>query len=427
MSEQELLIGLLLVLQVISLAVLVGLIFSNRKTRKGAIKVRKAVEQLTEQLADEGRKLADDIEETRRDLSDAKADLKQASESAALSLARAMDASSAREEQRLESVRTSIETIRTSVDQQLQNIREDNNVQLERMRQTVDEKLQQSLDNRLSRSFAVVQESLEQVYKGLGEMQGLAQGVGDLKRVLGNVKRRGILGELQLKAILEQILAPSQYQENSLIDPASSERVEFAVRLPGDGTTPVLLPIDAKFPADAYEKVCEAADAADAEGLLQARKDLYQALKKDGKDIHDKYIKPPYSTDFAILFLPFEGLYAEAVNMGLMEELQAEFQVVLAGPSTMAALLSSLQMGFKALAIRKNAGEVWKVLAGVKSEFDKFQAVLEQTQSRLDLANKDLDKLIGTRTRMIRKSLSKVQSLEGNQPLSLEDELSIQE
>ncbi|MCF0150190.1 MAG: DNA recombination protein RmuC [Firmicutes bacterium] len=381
------------------------------------------METAAESFLSESRALKDDIEETRRDLAQVKADLTHTVETCVEGLSRNVESSATKEELRFEAMRGSVENIRTGVDRQLEQLRSENSLQLERMRQTVDEKLQQSLDSRLSRSFAAVQESLEQVYKGLGEMQGLAQGVGDLKRVLGNVKKRGILGELQLKAILEQLLAPEQYLENTPVDPSSQERVEFAVRLPGDGNSPVLLPIDAKFPADAYAKVCDAAEAADPQALADARKELYYALKKDAKDIHDKYIRPPYSTDFGILFLPFEGLYAEAVSLGLMEELQSEYQVMLAGPSTMAAMLNSLQMGFKALAIRKNASQVWQVLGNVKAEFDKFAAVLEQTQNKLDQANKDLDKLIGTRTRMIQRSLSQVQSLSGGDPVAIEDEL----
>ena len=223
-------------------------------------------------------------------------------------------------------------------------------------------KLQKTLEERISKSFQLVSERLEQVYKGLGEMQNLAAGVGDLKKVLSNVKTRGILGEVQLGAILEQILTPEQYEENVRTKSTGSERVEFAVKLPGDDEGTVWLPIDAKFPGDAYAKLVDAYELGDPNAVEEAAKNLERIIKSEAKDIHDKYIEPPYTTDFGIMFLPFEGLYAEVVRRGLLETLQRDYKVNIAGPTTMAALLNSLQMGFRTLAIQKRSGEVWNVL-----------------------------------------------------------------
>ncbi|NCB41544.1 MAG: DNA recombination protein RmuC [Clostridia bacterium] len=304
-----------------------------------------------------------------------------------------------------------LENIRTTMESRISRMQEDNNFQLTKMRQTVDEKLQQTLEDRISKSFDSVRKSLEEVYKGLGEMQTLASGVGDLKKVLSNVKTRGILGEIQLGAILEQILSKEQYDENVCTKKNSAERVEFAVKMPGDGTDTVYLPIDAKFPGDAYSNLMSAYEGGDPVAIGEMRKILVNAIKKAGKDIRDKYIDPPFTTDFAVLFLPFEGLYAEAVNLGAMEVLQRDFKVVIAGPATMAALLNSLQMGFKTLAIQKHSGQVWGILSAVKAEFEKFGDVLSATQQRINQANLELDKLVGTRTRSIQRTLRNVQNL----------------
>ena len=315
-----------------------------------------------------------------------------------------------------------LEYLRNTMENRLIAIQGDNNRQLEKMRQVVDEKLQTSLDEKLTRSFDSVRQSLQEVYKGIGEMQNLAAGVGDLKKVLSNVKSRGILGEIQLGSILEQILAPSQYEKNVATVPGSSERVEFAVKMPGDGESCVLLPIDAKFPGDSYSHLLEAYESADPERIAARRRILVSQLKKEAKDIQTKYVQSPYTTEFAVMFLPFEGLYAEAVNMGVMEELQRSCHVMIAGPSTMSALLNSLQMGFKTLAIQQNAGEVGRVLGSVRSEFDKFADVLDSTQKQLDQANKNLDKLVGTRTRAIQRTLKDVQRL-GDYPQDAETDL----
>ena len=303
-----------------------------------------------------------------------------------------------------------LDAMRELISKSLLKMQEDNAKKLEEMRQTVDEKLQKSLEENMTKSFKMVSERLEQVYKGLGEMQTLAVGVGDLKKVLSNVKTRGILGEIQLGAILKEILAPEQYEENVVTVPGSRNPVEFAVKMPsGDGF--VYLPIDSKFPGDAFYELQSAYEAGDSELIKTALSTLLTRIKGFAKDIHDKYIEPPYTTDFAIMFLPFEGLYAEVVNQGMVEQLQNTYKVNIAGPSTMAALLNSLQMGFKTLAIQKRSVEVWNILSSVKTEFDKFGEVLEATQNRLDQANKELDKLVGVRTRAIQKRLKAVEGI----------------
>ena len=304
-----------------------------------------------------------------------------------------------------------LENIRLSMEKKIGELTNDNNRQLEEMRKTVDEKLQKTLDDRITHSFKLVNDRLEQVYKGLGEMQNLAVGVGDLKKVLSNVKTRGILGEVQLGAILEQILSPEQYAENVITKSTGAERVEFAVKLPGDDERTVWLPIDAKFPADSYSRLADAYETGDAAAIEEAAKNLERVIKAEAKDIHTKYIEPPYTTDFGIMFLPFEGLYAEVVRRGLLEVLQREYKVNIAGPTTMAALLNSLQMGFRTLAIQKHSGEVWEILGAVKTEFANFSKVLGATRKRLRMADEELEKLIGTRTRAIERKLRGVESL----------------
>ena len=305
-----------------------------------------------------------------------------------------------------------LENIRQTMEKRIGDLTEDNNRQLEKMRETVDEKLQKTLDDRLSNSFMTVNDRLEQVYKGLGEMQTLAQGVGDLKKVLSNVKTRGILGEVQLRAILEQILSPEQYAEDVATVPGSRERVEFAVKLPGEGDLPVYLPIDSKFPGERYAQLRDAYDSGSKDLIDKTWKVMEVTLKQEARDIHEKYVAPPYTTDFAILFLPFEGLYSEVVNHGMLEVLQRDYKVNIAGPTTMAALLNSLQMGFRTLAIQKHSSEVWEVLGAVKTEFDTFSKVLQQTRSRLRQADEELDKLVGTRTRAIQRKLRSVEALD---------------
>jgi len=301
--------------------------------------------------------------------------------------------------------------INDTMENRLLSIQRDNEKKLEQMRETVDEKLQKTLEDRISQSFKMVSERLEQVYKGLGEMQTLAAGVGDLKKVLSNVKTRGILGEIQLGAILEQILSPDQYEENITTKKGSSERVEFAIKLPGDDEGVVYLPIDAKFPADAYSKLVDAYETGEVSQIDAAATHLERMIKTFAKDIKEKYISPPHTTDFGIMFLPFEGLYAEVVRRGMVETLQKDYKINIAGPSTMAALLNSLQMGFRTLAIQKHSSQVWDVLGAVKTEFDKFGNVLDATQKRINQANEELDKLVGVRTRTIQRKLRTVTAL----------------
>lgn len=304
-----------------------------------------------------------------------------------------------------------LENIRTAVEARLGSMQAESTRQLNEMRHTVDEKLQKTLDDKLQQSFSLVSERLEMVYKGLGEMQTLANGVGDLKKVLSNVKTRGILGEVQLGAILEQLLAPGQYAENVATRPGSSERVEYALRLPGDGEGEVYLPIDAKFPVDAYTALLDAYDTADAAAVDTAARELERRVRGFAKDIHDKYIAPPHTTDFGVMFLPVEGLYAEIVRRGVSDRIQREFKIVVAGPTTMAALLNSLQMGFRTLAIQKRSGEVWQVLGSVKAEFDTFGQALAQAQNRLNQASSELENLVGVRTRQIQRKLQAVTRL----------------
>lgn len=301
--------------------------------------------------------------------------------------------------------------MRETLMQNMQQMQEGNRQQLEKIRNTVDEKLQDTLDKKLNDSFQQVSQRLEQVYKGLGEMQQLANGVGDLKKVLSNVKTRGVLGEIQLGAILEQILSPEQYACNVATKPGSRDNVEYAIKLPGEGGDPVWLPVDSKFPLDAYQKLLDAYDTAEQPQVDVALRELKQRVRNFAKDIHMKYIEPPHTTEFAIMFLPTEGLYAELVRAGMVELLQTEYKVNIAGPTTMGALLNSLQMGFRTLAIQKRSNEVWQVLGKVKGEFDAFATVLDSTQRRLAQANSELDKLVGVRTRQIQRALRNVQAL----------------
>ena len=323
-----------------------------------------------------------------------------------------------------------LEAIRQTVEQKLSDLQSENTKKLDEMRQVVDEKLQKTLEDRMTQSFKLVSERLEAVYKGLGEMQTLASGVGDLKKVLSNVKTRGILGEIQLGAILEEILAPEQYETNFVTKKGSRNPVEYAVKLPTEDGSGVYLPIDSKFPGDAYQELLDAYDSGEKARVDEAAKILRTRILLFAKDISDKYIDPPNTTDFAVMFLPFEGLYAEAVNRSMVEELQSKYKVNLAGPSTMAALLNSLQMGFRSFAIQKRSGEVWEVLGGVKTEFDKFGDALEATQKRLEQANKELDKLVGVRTRQIQRKLRSVTRLdpsESQRMFALEDGDSLSE
>ena len=304
------------------------------------------------------------------------------------------------------------ERLKLSVENRLTAIQVDNSAKLEEMRRTVDEKLHATLEQRLGQSFQLVSERLEQVHRGLGEMQTLAAGVGDLKRVLTNVKTRGTWGEVQLSALLEQLLTVEQFSANVATRPDSNERVDFAIRLPGKGDGAVVwLPIDAKFPIEDYQRLLDAQDRSDPAAVEEAAKAIEMRLKSEAKSIREKYISPPHTTDFAMLYLPIEGLYAEALRRpGLAETLQRDFRISLAGPTTLAALLNSLQMGFRTLAIEQRSAEVWAVLGAVKTEFGKFGEALAHTKKKLDEASNSISKA-ETRTRQLSRRLKEVEAL----------------
>ena len=300
--------------------------------------------------------------------------------------------------------------MRLTLEKKVGDMQASNEKKLDEIRGTVDEKLQKTLEDRINQSFKLVSERLEQVYKSLGEMQKVGEGVDDLRKVLSNVKTRGIFGEVQLGAILEDILTPDQYEADIATKKNSKDRVEYAVKLPGADDEYVYLPIDAKFPLDAYQKLQDAYESGSKDELVLARKELRTRIKGFAKDISSKYIDVPYTTEFAIMFIPVESLYAEIVREGLIEELQRE-KVNIAGPTTMAALLNSLQMGFKTLAIQKSSGQVWKVLEEVKTEFSKFSEALEKTQKYMRQASDELDKLATTRTNVMERKLRNVEKI----------------
>lgn len=302
--------------------------------------------------------------------------------------------------------------LRDTVDRRLKELQTGNELKLDQMRKTVDEKLHETLEKRLGESFRTVSTHLEAVHKGLGEMQALAAGVGDLKKVLTNVKTRGTWGEVQLGAILEQVLIPEQYDRNVSTRKGSKDVVEFAVRLPGNGDGEVVhLPIDSKFPMEDYTRLVDAGEAGDADAAQKAAAELARAVRKCAMDIRDKYLDPPHTTDFAILFLPTEGLFAEVLRQaGLAEDLQRNYRVVVTGPTTLAATLSSLRLGFRTLAIEKRASEVWQVLSGVKNEFGKFAMALSKVKSQLETATRTIDET-GVRTRAIERKLKDVETL----------------
>lgn len=372
----------------------------REEQRTGREEASRAARELREELA---RGTAANAETIRKTLSDLGALQATQLDGVAAQLKGLTDSN----EQRLE-------RLRATLAQQLAQLQEGNEKKLDLMRQTVDEKLQGTLERRLGESFKLVSERLEAVQRGLGEMQGLATGVGDLKRVLTNVKTRGVFGEVQLGAILEQILTPDQYARNVQPKPGSREIVEFALRLPGPDADPsacVWLPIDAKFPHEDYARLVDAAEAGEADLERAASAALARVIRTVALSIRDKYVDPPHTTDFAILFLPTEGLYAEVLRQpGLVESLQQDCRVVVAGPTTLAAILTSLRMGFRTLAIEKRASEVWQVLAAVKTEFGKFGDVLERVKKQLQTASNTIDET-GVRTRAISRRLRDVEAL----------------
>jgi DNA recombination protein RmuC len=306
----------------------------------------------------------------------------------------------------------SLDKMTKTIEDRLKQIQDDTNVKLEKMRETVDEKLHKTLETRLAESFRTVQTQLEQVHKGLGEMQTLATGVGDLKKVLTNVKTRGVMGEIQLANIIEDLLTPDQYEKNVKTKKESNDLVEFAIKLPGDESGPVYLPIDSKFPTENYIALINAYDVGDPVQIASFSKKLQDDIESFAKDIHDKYIDVPYTTEFAILFLPTEGLYAEIVRKtDLIQKLQNKYHVNVAGPSTLASSLSGFRMGFRTLMIEKQSSKVWKVLGEVKTEFKNFEQVLEKAQEKIRQADSEIDKLVGTRTKQMQRKLKDVEEL----------------
>lgn len=306
-----------------------------------------------------------------------------------------------------------LENIRLTLERNVMKMQEGNEKKLSEIKQTVDEKLTETLNNRFKESFKYLTDELEKVTKTVGEMQSISKDVGSLTKVLSNVKTTGIFGEIRLGSIIEQILPPEQYLKNVVTNKQSKDPVEFAIKMPGGNDGEVLLPIDSKFPYTVYTDMQNAYEKNDFAAYEERRKELIQRIKGMAKDIKEKYICPPHTTNFAVMFLPVEGLYAEVVKQGLVEELQAKFSVTVAGPTTMAALLNSLQMGFQTLSIQKKSNEVWRVLNAVKGEFEKFNEILVQIQNRLNVTSSDLDKLIGVRTRAINRSLKEVSTSAG--------------
>ncbi|MDO4793958.1 MAG: DNA recombination protein RmuC [Filifactor alocis] len=314
----------------------------------------------------------------------------------------------------MDNIDSKMDNLRVGLEEKMVSFQSANEVQLERIRATVDEKLHKTLEDRLGESFKLVSERLELVHKGLGEMNVLVEGVGDLKKVLSNVKLRGVMGEVQLEQLLSQLLSPEQYVKNIQLNPNTRDIVEFAIKLPGRHRgEEVYIPVDAKFPIESYFRLTEAYENQDKEAFEKAQKEMDHAFQKNARDIYKKYVYPPVTTDFAIMFLPIEGLYAELTRRNdLLELLQREYRIIVAGPTNFAALLNSLQIGFRTLAIEQRTSEVWQLLATVKTEFHKFGAVLEKTQKKLSDAGSDLDQLIGVRSRKLIKELDKVTQME---------------
>lgn len=327
------------------------------------------------------------------------------------------ESSMIRAKEQAQNIESRLEKMRETIENKLKEIQTDNSLKLEQMRETVNEKLQETLNTRISESFKIVTDQLEQVYKGLGDMQKLAVGVGDLKKVLSNVKTRGILGEIQLGSILEQYLSPEQFVKNVIVKPGSRESVEFAIKLPGNENPeePVLLAIDSKFPIEDYQRLLEIYEnIADhtKEEIIKVERAFDASVIKSAKTIHQKYISPPVTTNFAIMFVPTEGLYAQILTRtGLFELVQRDFNVTVVGPSNIVAFLSSLQMGFRTLAVQKRSNEVWQILGAVKTEFEGFEKVLEKAQNQIISASGNIEKLVGTRSRAIKRKLRNVQEL----------------
>jgi len=426
--ENTLLIILVLIAAVLNLVINFILLSKGRKQKDNAF-VHEISLLLRDELKTNRTELSESLRESRRELAEG---LERMSLSLGEKLGQINDSSQKAARENREELAKSLHQFQETF---TNNVRDFNELQkqkfddmarrqdelvkateqkLEKMRETVDEKLHKTLEERLGQSFKLVSERLEAVQKGLGEMQVLANGVGDLKNVLSNVKTRGLLGEIQLGNILEQIMSSEQYEANVITRKGASEVVEFAIKLPGrdDSGTPVYLPIDAKFPQADYLRLQNAFESGDKSMIDAETKNLVAAIKKSAKDIRDKYLDPPHTTDFGIMFLPVEGLYAEVVRQeDLLVTLQRDYKVIVTGPTTLAAMLNSLQMGFKTLAIQKRSSEVWNVLAAVKGEFAKFGDVLEKARKKLNEADRELDSLVGTRTRMMMSKLKKIEKL----------------
>jgi DNA recombination protein RmuC len=408
------LVGIVVLVALVAVGALVALALSRLATlvaaRDGAVREAAELKARLEILAVQS---ADFERDVRHDLAHARAEQAQAAQTARSDLGATLARFGEALSQLSESNERRLEAVRATVEQKLEALRTDNTQKLEQMRATVDEKLQTTLEKRLGDSFQLVSDRLEQVHKGLGEMQTLATGVGDLKRVLTNVKTRGTWGETQLGMLLSEVLTPQQYEANVETVPGSNRRVEFAIRFPGrnaDGT-PCWLPVDAKFPLEHWQRLQDALDRADAPAADAARKALADFLRLQAKTIRDAYVAPPYTTDFAILFVPTEGLYAEMMSRpGFADQLQREFRVTLTGPTNFLALLNSLQMGFRTLAIEQRSSEVWKTLALVKTEFAKFADVLAGIKRKLDEAGTSIEKA-GVRTRAMARTLREVEAL----------------
>ena len=393
----------------------------NREESAKALQANRA--EINAQIAQNRRELGEALESFKKSFSENVQNLNDQQRRNYSELAQ-------RQEEIRKETTTALEKVRNAVENRLEVLQKNNEAKLEQMRQTVDEKLQSTLEKRLSESFKQVSERLQQVHEGLGEMKNLATGVGDLKKVLSNVKTRGILGEIQLGNILESIMSPEQYDSNVVIKPNSREHVEFAIKLPGkdDSGDVVYLPIDAKFPLEAYYKLIDAIEVGNVDEIQKAQRAIENSIKANARDIRDKYISPPHSTDFGILFLPIEGLYAEVVrNASLVETLQRDYKIIVTGPTTLAALLNSLQMGFRTLAIQKRSSEVWKVLGAVKTQFEKFGDVLKKAQDKINKASADIDVLVGTRTRMIQSKLKQVEALPEQETVNMLGEQSVVE
>lgn len=401
---------ILISVSVIGIAVLLILVLRQQHQTKQALTLqdlKNMNEQIDKSIKQANQAVNDVLMMMQRQVGQSQTDSLQGQTQLRLELTKQLDNLTVTNENKLE-------LIRQTTTSMLEKLQKDNAEKLEKMRETVDEKLNKTLEERLTQKFQLISSQFETVQKGFGEMQGLVSGVDELKRALSNVKTRGIMGEIQLGRILEEILSPDMYLKEVPTRPGSTERVEYAIRLPGDGNHPLFLPIDSKFPLEDYYTVLTAYDTNDKKQVDAALKVLETKIERFADDIASKYIEVPYTTNFAVLFLPVEGLFAEAIRRGLVEKLQTKYNVVLAGPTTMAALLNSLQIGFKTLAIQKKSQEVWHVLANARSEFDKFADVLAKAQEKIQSAGSELDRLIGTRTRMIQSKLKNLETLGEN-------------